>query len=302
MIRLHPVQLLAVLGALAAAPACSIDIHGSETSQREEKRFTVDTGEPVELEVRTFDGSIQVRSWDMNEVRVEIERRGPDQASIERLEVRTAQEGNRLVVDAVRPAGQGSVNGFGPWVVSQSVHFTVTAPRRLTLRAETGDGSVEASDLQGAIDLRSGDGGVMASRVEGQLTLRTGDGSILADNISGQVEADSGDGSIEIAGRLERLDVRTGDGSVRAEALSGSEMKDDWRVTTGDGRITFRVPQGFNAEVEAHTGDGRVRIEGLDSPVTEDQDGNRRDVRGRLGSGGRALYLRSGDGSIELSR
>lgn len=301
MIRLHrPVQLLAVLGALAA-PACSIDIHGSETSEREEKRFTVEAGEPVELEVRTFDGSIQVRSWDMDEVRVEIERRGPDQPTVEGLEVRTTQQGNHLVVDAPRPARQGNVNVFGPRA-SQSVHFTVSVPRRLTLRAQTSDGSVEASDLQGSIDLRTGDGGVRASRVEGQLTVRTGDGSILVDDVSGEVEAESGDGSIEIAGRLERLDVRTGDGSVRAEVLSGSEMKDDWRVTTGDGNITLRVPQGFNADVEAHTGDGRVRIEGLDPPVIQDRDRSRRDVRGRLGSGGLALHLRSGDGSIEVSR
>jgi hypothetical protein len=300
MIRRHPVQLLAILGGLAAT-ACSIDIHGSDMSRREEKQFTVAAGEPVELELRTFDGSIQVRSWDMNEVLVQIERRGPDQSSLDRLEVKATQQGNRLSIEAPRPAGQGQVNAFGPWV-SQSVHLTVTAPRRVTLQAQTGDGSIEASDVQGTIDLRTGDGGVLASRVEGQLTVRTGDGSILVDNATGQVEAESGDGSIEIAGRLERLDVRTGDGSVRAEALNGSEMKNDWRMTTGDGSITLRVPQGFNAEVEAHTGDGRIRIDGLDPPVPEGERREQRDVRGRLGSGGRSLYLRSGDGSIEVSR
>jgi DUF4097 and DUF4098 domain-containing protein YvlB len=296
---LRPVQIVAILIAAVAA-GCSIDLQGSQTSAREEKRFTVSAAEPVDLRVQTFDGLIEVRSWDRNEVLVEIERRGPDQASAEALTVNQTQEGNRIAVEAPSPGSRRSVVGFGSWV-SHAVNLTVTAPRRVQLSARTGDGRIDVRDLEGTVDVNSGDGGITASNVNGQLQAHTGDGQIQIDSVTGRVDADSGDGPIEIAGRLDELSVRTGDGSVRIDAADGSAMKGDWRITTGDGRIVMRVPTGFSAEVDASTGDGTVRVEGIGSEPRSGDDSERRRVVGRLGSGGATLQLRSGDGSIEVS-
>ena len=291
---------LVAFAVAAGSAACSIDVRGREASTREEKRFTVSGAEPVDLKIQTFDGAIAVRSWDRDEVLVEIERRGPDQSSAEALVVNQTQEGNRIAIEAPAARNQRNVVTFGSWV-SQSVSFTVTAPRRLTLEARTGDGVVEAHDLQGTIDMSSGDGRIEASNIDGQVKAHTGDGSIHIAQAAGAIDADSGDGSIEIAGRLDELTVRTGDGSVRVEANDGSTMKSDWRITTGDGRIALRVPSGFDAAVDASTGDGSVRIEGISTPPNGDESERRR-VVGQLGSGGATLRLRSGDGSIDVSR
>ena len=300
MPALRPVYVFAVL-VVAASAACSIDVRGNEASTREEKRFTVSATDPVDLKIQTFDGTIAVRSWDKNEVLVEIERRGPDQSAAEALTVTQTQEGNRIVIEAPSPRNQRNVVSFGSWV-SQSVNFTVIAPRRLTLEARTGDGLIEAHDLQGTIDMNSGDGRIVASNVEGQVKAHTGDGSIDIDAATGRVDADSGDGSIEIAGRLDELAVRTGDGSVRVEASDGSTAKSDWRITTGDGQIALRVPNGFNAAVDASTGDGSVRVDGISNPPSDGDESERRRVVGQLGSGGATLRLRSGDGSIDVTR
>jgi len=74
MAKVSPLQIVAFAVAASAA-ACSVDVRGSEVSAREEKRFTVSSAEPVELKLKTFDGTLVVRSWDKNEVLVEIERR-----------------------------------------------------------------------------------------------------------------------------------------------------------------------------------------------------------------------------------
>jgi DUF4097 and DUF4098 domain-containing protein YvlB len=177
----------------------------------------------------------------------------------------------------------------------------VSVPRRLALEARTGDGSIEVDGLSGNIGLDSGDGHVTALRVEGRLTLRTGDGSIRVDDSNGQIDASTGDGPVEIAGRLDGLTVRTGDGQVRVDVSDGSQMKSGWDVTTGDGSIRLSVPQGFGAEVDAYSGDGRVRVDGVSVPDDRDEF-ERRTVRGRIGSGGQVLRLRSGDGSIEVTR
>jgi DUF4097 and DUF4098 domain-containing protein YvlB len=180
----------------------------------------------------------------------------------------------------------------------------VTSPRQVTVEARTGDGSISADDLSGTVGLHSGDGSVQARRVEGSLRVRTGDGSIDVSDASGRVEADSGDGSIELAGRFEALDVRTGDGAVRLDVLDGSTLKTDWSVNTGDGSITVRLPRNLDAELDAHTGDGGVHANGL--PVTAerstDDNGQRDSLRAQIGKGGRTLRLRSGDGSIDISR
>jgi len=292
--------VLAVLVA-AASTACSIDVQGSSTVVREEKRFTISEKEPLNLKLSTFDGAIQLRSWDRNEVLVEIERRGPDKATAEALPVDVTQDGNVVSVDARSSGGGHRISVFGGWS-SPAVSLRVTAPRRLTLEARTGDGSIDASDLQGSLELRSGDGAIRISHAEGQIRAHTGDGTIRADEVTGDVDVDSGDGSVSITGRLSGVTVRTGDGRVDIDASDGSATKTDWRITTGDGSITLRVPENFAAAVEASTGDGRIHIEGISGRSQDRDDSDRREVRGQLGSGGQTLRLRTSDGSITVTK
>lgn len=291
------VHALTILVVAIGSAACAIDVSGNDATTREEKRFTVSASEPVELRIRTFDGAIAVRSWDKNEVLVEVERRAPDQAAADAIVVNQTQEGNRIVLDAPS-TGNSNVIHFG---VSRSVHFTVTAPRKAVIEARTGDGPIDVTDFQGTVDVNSGDGRIQASNVEGTLKVHTGDGSITVDRANGIVDLDSGDGSIEVAGRLDEVAARTGDGSVHIDAADGSSMKSDWRITTGDGRISLRVPNGFNASVDASTGDGSVHVDGISNPPG-DNGPDRKRVVGQLGAGGSRLLLRSGDGSIDVSR
>lgn len=305
MQKLSPVLAALGISMLSVAlSACSIDVRGDGAVKREEKRFAVNG--QVDLSLHTFDGSIQVKSWDKNDVLVEIERRGPDEQSAEALVVKTTQDGNRIVVDAPAPRERPDGIHLGSWT-SPSVSLIVTMPRKGTVDARSGDGSITADDLAGTVGLSSGDGSIRARHIEGTLRARTGDGSISVTDAAGRVEADSGDGSVELTGRFDALNVRTGDGSVRLEVLDGSALKTDWSVNTGDGSITIRLPRSLDADLDAHTGDGGVHADGL--PVAAERDSENRDNRERrdslqaqIGKGGRTLRLRSGDGSINISQ
>lgn len=113
--------------------------------------------------------------------------------------------------------------------------------------------------------------------------------------------ATTGDGSVEMSGRFESLRAHTGDGSISIDALPGSTMKGEWRVTTGDGGVMLRLPREFDADVEAHTGDGGITTTGVEVLTPQRrEDGDRRNVRGRVGKGGETLTVRTGDGSINL--
>jgi hypothetical protein len=279
----------------AGAAACSIDVNGAGTVLTEQKTFQL-TGKP-DLTLHTFDGAIDIRSWDRNEVSVEVQRRAATTDDAKALEVTTIQDGNRIVIDAPGRERRHVIR-IGAWH-GEGVTLIVRAPRQLTLDAQTGDGSISTADLSGTITLMSGDGSIRGERLEGAVKAHTGDGSIAIQAATGRFDLDSGDGSIRLDGRVEDLRVHTGDGSVVLTAGDGSAMKNDWSVTSGDGSISVSLPGRFDADVDAQSGDGRVRASW--APEQRVTDGDRGTFRGRLGAGGHTLRARSGDGSITFS-
>jgi putative adhesin len=293
--RSHSMSVFAVL-AVVGSTACAIDVRGDYAVVREEKRFTV-SGEP-DLRLRTFDGSIQLKSWDRNEVLVEIEKRGPDSDAAKALVVNASQDGNRVTIEVPNPRSDGGGIHIGQ---SPSVSLIVTAPRRMKLDAHTGDGSVSADNIAGTIAIDTGDGSIRIRRIEGALKAHTGDGSIDIDDAAGRVEAHSGDGSINVGGRFDLLDVKSGDGSVHVDAEEGSALKSDWSISTGDGSISVELPGNIDAQIDAHSNDGGVRANGFSGLSTNRED-DRGSVTGTLGKGGRRLSIRSGDGSIAINR
>jgi len=294
--RSHSMSLFVMLAVVVSTTACAIDVRGDNAVVREEKRFTV-SGEP-DLRLRTFDGSIQLKSWDRNEVLVEIEKRAPDSDAAKALVVNASQEGNRVTIEVPNPRADRDAFHIGQ---SPSVSLIVTAPRRMKLDAHTGDGSVAADNIAGTLAIDTGDGSIRIRRVEGALKAHTGDGSIDIDDVVGRLDAQSGDGSINVGGRFELLDVKSGDGSVHVNAEEGSALKGDWSITTGDGSIAVELPGNIDAELDAHSNDGGVRANGF-SGVSSSRDDDRGSARGTLGKGGRTLRLRSGDGSIAINR
>jgi DUF4097 and DUF4098 domain-containing protein YvlB len=140
---------------------------------------------------------------------------------------------------------------------------------------------------------------VALNGAKGDIRLHTGDGSIDATGLDGRLTASSGDGTIRVDGRFDLLDLHTGDGSVDAAAKSGSTTASSWSVQTGDGSVTLRLAGDLRANVDAHTGDGAIT---LDLPVTVTGQVERSSVQGTLNGGGGAVQVRTGDGGIRLSK
>jgi len=283
---------VAVLGMLTAGCTVTVDSHSEVV--REEKRFSV-TG-IADLRITTFDGSIQIQSWDKPDILVEIEKRGPTQASLGSLEVITEQKANRIELEVKRPRSESFRVGFNR---SPSANLVVSVPRDVNIVGRTGDGSISIEGLNGRIELRTGDGSIRASEVSGVLQFDTNDGSVGVQNAQGRLSVDTGDGSVDVGGTLSAVKLHTGDGSVVYRADQGSTMSENWDITTGDGSVSLYLPKGFGAELDAQTGDGSIRsdLEGMPPPT---RDNSRRTLRGKIGEGGRLLRIRTGDGAIRV--
>jgi DUF4097 and DUF4098 domain-containing protein YvlB len=277
------------------AGGCTVTVDSQSQIVREEKRFTV-AGTPT-LRVTTFDGSIQIQSWDKPDVLVEIEKRGPTREAVDQLEIKTSQDGNTIELEVKQPRRE-TFTGIGLHR-SASARLIVSVPRHADVRARSGDGSIHIERVNGRIDLNTGDGSIRAADVAGELTLHTGDGSVTVEGAEGRLDLETGDGSVNVTGKLTGVRLHTGDGSIVYRAQPGTAMAEDWEITTGDGGVSLYLPSDFSAELDAHTGDGSIRND-LSVESGGQGEASRRTVKGRIGAGGRQLRIRTGDGAIRL--
>ena len=291
---LLPASLAAIV---VGAPACVVSVDHEGTIERIDKRFTVE--KTADLHLYSFDGGIEVRSWDRPEVFVQIEKRGQDKETVAKIEILSEQTGNKLLVEA-RYSGRTGFVGFGVYH-SPSARLVASVPRNTNLVIRTGDGAVVVERINGRTEIRTGDGSIRATETAGELLAETSDGSIQIEDVSGRVEARTGDGSIRLSGTPSVLRARSGDGSIVLRIRNGTAMADDWMIATTDGTVAVELPDDFNAEIEAEpSSDGRVRN---DLTLAGQTGGTResRALKGRLGEGGRRLILRTGDGTIRLT-
>lgn len=279
----------------AVATGCIVSVDSQGQIVREEKRFSVD-GIP-QLNLSTFDGSIEIQSWDKREVLVEIEKRGPTREAVDSLQVESTRSGDQITVDVKRPHAE-RFRGFG-FHVSASAKLIVNVPSKADIVARSGDGAIRVERIRGRLELRTGDGSIRIVDTAGELKLNTGDGAINVDGAEGRLELETGDGGVNVEGTLSAVKMHTGDGSIVYRADRSAAMTDDWEISSGDGSVTMYLPAGFGAELDAHTGDGRIRSD-LALAVERDGDSNKRTMRGRLGQGGRRLRVSTGDGTITL--
>jgi DUF4097 and DUF4098 domain-containing protein YvlB len=131
------------------------------------------------------------------------------------------------------------------------------------------------------------------------VAANTGDGSITLEGVKGAVDVNTGDGSVHVAGAPTSLKAHTGDGSVTLDLDAGTSVSKDWEITTGDGSVKISLPASVNAELDASTGDGAINASDFGLRTSDD---SRRELRGRLGTGGPTLKVRTGDGGITIAK
>jgi DUF4097 and DUF4098 domain-containing protein YvlB len=302
--------IAAVFCASIALAGCEVNLNTEGLSARETRTFKV-SGQP-EVILDTFDGAIELHSWDRPEVEVEVEKRAMEQSLLDEIKIETQQKGNTVTVKVVGPdrlQHRGITVGVH---ISPTARLRVAVPRNSNIQANSADGSIRAEAIEGKLVLTTSDGSVTGTRLGGNIQVRSGDGAIRLDNVTGTVDLETTDGSIGLEGKPAVLKARTGDGSIRTTIEPDTAMSDNWDLTTSDGSVTLVLPGTFNAELDAETSDGVVRashplLEG-DTEVRVRGEGSderrerRRMLRSKMGEGGKLLRIRTGDGSIRIER
>jgi len=257
---------------LAATVAVLLFLSASSATAEEWKK-SFNTSGKASLRVETNDAEIRVAAWDQTTVEAHVFAEGYSIGG-SGVRVNDRQNGDQVELEVHRPSGVHLNIGR-----VRSVRIEISVPRQSDLDLHTSDGNIRIDGVHGVLRLDSGDGELEARSTDGRLT------------------ADSRDGNVRAEGRFDSLDLHTSDGNIEASVDGGSKVTSTWMLRTGDGSVTLRVPENLNADLDAHTGDGRVHS---DLPLTIVGAIKEDAVRGKLNGGGQTIELRTGDGNIDL--
>ncbi|HEY6291633.1 MAG TPA: DUF4097 family beta strand repeat-containing protein [Terriglobia bacterium] len=314
-----------LLGALVAA--APVHVFGAEGSFDR----TLQVSGPIDLQISTGSGGIQVRAGDSRTVQVHgrIKARdhwggGPSaEEKVRQLEAHPPieQDGNTIRIGHIEESSLRQ---------NVSISYEVVVPKETRLRAETGSGDQSVEGIQGPLKAETGSGGIRVMRVGAEVHAETGSGDIQVDSIQGSVTASTGSGSIHANGvagefsgetgsgdvRLEqsapgRVRVSTGSGEVELSGVRGplkvatgsggikaqGELTGDWRLETGSGGVTIALPSSAAFDLHAHTDSGKIST---NRPITMEGTLSRNDYRGKVGSGGYLLEVKTGSGDIHI--
>lgn len=258
-----------------------------------------------EVEVSNVKGSIEVRTWDRDEVRIT----GSLGDGVERLEIQG--EGRKLSVRVRYPRNSSN---------AEATSLVLEIPRQASLDVDSVAASVDVQGVAGdELEIDSVSGRVTAvgaprkasiESVSGDQRLNLNARDIDAESVSGRIslrgriagsvdiESVSGDIDVDTRGeRLRKLDVSTvsGDASVRTGIADGGRF--DFESVSGDVRLV--LPRDASAQVEAATFSGDIEAPGAN--VVHKRYGPGASMEHRYGAGNASIDIETFSGDVELA-
>jgi DUF4097 and DUF4098 domain-containing protein YvlB len=262
------------------------------------------------VQIENVKGSIQVRTWDKNEVRIT----GSLGKGVEKLVIEGDSSDLLIKVEYPhRDGGWGRDEKTEPTdlilnvpvlaeleidSVSAIVDVVGTAGESLQIDSVSGDVTVAGAPREADIESVSGDLNltlntreVSASSVSGDLRLRGKlNGELAVETVSGNIDADSS------GMRLRHIAASTvsGDVTVRAGLADGGEL----RAESVSGDLHLRLPKNTSARASAETFSGDLTAPG--AQIERPKYGPGASFEHRYGNGSGQIKIETFSGDAEL--
>lgn len=291
---IRPLLASSILALAALSAGCSIDLEADVVSAAGRFDRQLSVSGPVDLDVRTGSGSINIRRGATREVRVVGEIRAHrgfwNSASAEervrRIEANppVTQSGNSI-----------RIGDFDDRDLPRnvSISYEIIVPEDTSIRSRTGSGSQRIDSVNGRVETETGSGSIRIGEIAGPVLASTGSGSIAVMGATGGLTAKTGSGGIDAAGVVGALRANTGSGSVN---IAGTPTS-DWTVRTGSGSIGLRLPPNAGFDLDVRTGSGSINT---NHPIELRGSLSKRHLQGRVRGGGPRIDASAGSGSIRL--
>lgn len=287
--------------ALVTALAATLQVAGVQASL--DTTFTAARGDRLEAQV--FSGTITVKAWNRDQVRIQATGLDVGGRAGHGRELDLGRSGGtiRVMVQPGRGSGEGDVTAWIPAAMPVELGGNETSivveGVQGTVRATTIEGDVTLTGGGEFVELSSVEGSITATGVRGRLKASSVDGDIMVRDVRGPVSVTTVDGRIELAdvdGPTVQAGTVDGDVSFRGPVRAGGT----YRLTSHDGDVTAALGGAPDAEVSISTFDGEFLS---DFPVTITQAVKAgRQFNFTLGRGGAQVFLETFDGTIRLER
>lgn len=205
----------------------------AKEQHKETRQLTATHVQASPVSASTANGSISIRAYDGDEVRVtaRLVSKSAQRLADARVVARRADEG-RLEIECLWPGGKPK-SGDG-------CAFEILVPDARGVAADTSNGSITIAGLSGKLVADTSNGSISVEGHDGPVHADTSNGSISARDVTGRVDADTSNGSISVA---------------LTDANPGPVHLD-----TSNGAITLEVGPGFAGSLHADTSVGRLNI------------------------------------------
>lgn len=274
---------VAVLALLALALTTTASAKETVT-QEIEKTYRLQPGGEVTLQ--NVNGSIQVEGWDRDRVELHVTKkvrassRQRAEEAMRDFEILIESTPESLRVETRKPERQGGIAG---WLTNSNTEYQASyelrVPRHVIIEADTVNGRVTLSELNGDVDADTTNGAIHLTRVAGRTHASTTNGSIQVEEARGSVSASTTNGRIRVA----LLDVTP---------------NADMSFSTTNGSVELELPADIRTHLEARTTNG-----GLDTdfPVEVQRKRSSKSIDAAINGGGDSrLKVRTTNGGIRI--
>lgn len=263
--------------------------------------FAADTTVPAtkgqRLDINVFAGSVTVRTWNRDAVKVEGETGGRDRIAVRArpttIDIETsAKYGPPGAADLVIlvPVGMPvDISGVELEVVIENC--------RCATHVESVQGDVTVTGVEGAVSLQSVEGAVKLTGANGNVQAHSVNADVIVRDVTGDVSAETVNGDVvldRIRGGNVSASTVNGDVSFDGEVRKGGS----YSLTSHQGDVDFTLAPSASATVRVNTFNGSFES---DFPVTlQGQAGRNKRLTFTLGGGGASVSLESFSGDIRL--
>ncbi len=244
---------------------------------------TVEFDREGRVTLDTFKGSIDVTTWDRDEVSIDvIVEADKNEELVPLTEVRIHRSGKTLQIESDYTKAKKKGRRFLWFGDSNShnlpfVHYTIRMPRTAELIIDDYKSEIVVESLAADLDVETYKGDVKINDVTGDLRIDTYKGVVSIEDLSGSLDVDTYKGSV----------------TVDINELTGHSAIDTYR---GEVSLIFPKNAGFDLDADIGKG-GDLDTDFRLSNVKID----RKNYRGEIGGGGPNLDIDTYRGHIQLS-
>lgn len=270
----------------------------------QQKNYKVNIGQ--NLKVKTDLGDIIIKSWDKNEVEIQIY--GNKNAE-SKMEFSFNQNENTVEVIGEKEGGKI----FG-WFNKIELKYEIKVPKKFNLDLKTSGGDMMAKVVEGNFEFKTSGGDIFIENSKGKINATTSGGDVVVNEFTGNTITETSGGDIEITKTFGNVYaatsggdvvIKSSEGEIEAKTSGGDISLDysgkdaDISLSTSGGDIDVNIPKNLNANAEIKTSGGRIynNFQNINnSTITKSK------IEGNFNKGGKKLVCRTSGGDIRITQ